>query len=322
VEKEGGTLSVGDSLWLSLTTITTVGYGDQYAATAGGRIATVILLYLVGLTCFPYAIGQILEYLMEGHERRRRGMNDLRGEVRNHILIVNFPNAQKVRRIITQLRGDPLTAERPIVLVADGLEMLPFEEKGVHFVKGSPEESETLLRANVHEASAAVILGLRTDHRTSDAVTAAAVSILEGLNPDLPTVAECANVERLDLFRFCRCDSIIPMEDIAAKLLVQEVREPGVAPFLSELLSTEAGSEFYSAVTQLAGWTFGELLMGLTQTKRRLIPVGLIRQGKKMVNPPPDTAIEAGDRVVLIGWERTDWSAVEAELRAWASETG
>jgi voltage-gated potassium channel len=283
-------------------------------------VATAILLYLVGLACFPYAIGQILEYLVEGHERRRRGMNDLRGEVRDHLLIVNFPNAQKVRRIIAQFRGDPLMAQCPLVIVAEELETLPFEEKNVHFVRGSPEESETLLRANLLEARAAIILGPHTDRRTSDAMTAAAVSVIEGLNPHLPTVAECASVERLDLFRFCKCDSTIPVEDIVAKLLVQEVQDPGVAPFLSELLSTELGSEFFSEVTQLAGWTFGELLVGLARTNLRLIPVGLIRQGQKMVNPPPEAKIEAQDRVVCIGYERPDWPQVEAQLRALAAD--
>ena len=314
--EEGETLSVSDSLWLSLTTITTVGYGDLSAASTGGRVATVLLLYMVGLACFPYAVGQVLEYLVEGNERRRCGMEDLRGELRDHIVVVNFPNAQKVRRIIEQLRGDALTEKCPIVIVAEELEALPFEEKNVFFVKGSPEESETLLRADIPEARAAIILGPHTDRRTSDAMTAAAVSIIEGLNPNIPTVAECANVERLDLFRFCQCDSIIPMEDIAAKLLVQEVQDPGVAPFLSELLSTETGSEFYSVVTQLSGWTFGEMLVALAQMDLCLIPVGLIRNGKKQVNPPSDTEIEPGDRIVLIGCERVDGAEIEAQLQA------
>lgn len=41
--------SLGNATWLTLTTATTVGYGDMSAATTQGRLATVLLIYLGGI---------------------------------------------------------------------------------------------------------------------------------------------------------------------------------------------------------------------------------------------------------------------------------
>ena len=60
-------LTLWDSFWCSFTTITTVGYGDYSAATLGGRIATMVLLYGVGLASFPYVITQIVDTSVERH---------------------------------------------------------------------------------------------------------------------------------------------------------------------------------------------------------------------------------------------------------------
>ena len=96
-------LTPWDSVWLSFTTITTVGYGDYSATTVGGRIATMVLLYLVGLACFPYVITQIVDIAVEGQNNRRYGLIDCRDLVDNHIVIVNFPSELRVAAIIDQL---------------------------------------------------------------------------------------------------------------------------------------------------------------------------------------------------------------------------
>ncbi len=54
-------LSFGDALWMGLTTVTTVGYGDISPSTAGGRIITIICLYAFGIS--------ILAHILKYHRR-------------------------------------------------------------------------------------------------------------------------------------------------------------------------------------------------------------------------------------------------------------
>ena len=107
-EKQVQDISIWDSFWLSFTTITTVGYGDISAKTIQGRLATMILLYFIGLASFPYLITQVVDLTVEGANERRRGFADLRDYLRGHIIVVNFPDELTIDAIIDQLSSDPL----------------------------------------------------------------------------------------------------------------------------------------------------------------------------------------------------------------------
>ena len=50
-------LSLEDAIWLTMTTITTVGYGDMSATTTFGRLATILLMYLVGIFLLALFVG-------------------------------------------------------------------------------------------------------------------------------------------------------------------------------------------------------------------------------------------------------------------------
>ena len=91
-------LSVGDSFWYSMISITTIGYGDLSATTIGSRIGTIIFITVVGLTAFTAWAGMIINWLIDLQHKERTGMGWL--FVKEHILIINYPNESRVRQII------------------------------------------------------------------------------------------------------------------------------------------------------------------------------------------------------------------------------
>lgn len=84
-------LGAVDALWLTLTTLTTVGYGDLSAATPAGRLATVLLLYLVGITVLAQLTSDYIDYRIE--RRRRMLEGKWSWDMRDHLLIVIRPGA-------------------------------------------------------------------------------------------------------------------------------------------------------------------------------------------------------------------------------------
>ena len=63
----------GDSIWWGLVTIATVGYGDRYPVTHGGRLVGVLLLF-AGVALFSVLTGFIANaFLTPAHRRIRRG---------------------------------------------------------------------------------------------------------------------------------------------------------------------------------------------------------------------------------------------------------
>ena len=55
---------IGDSIWWAFVTALTVGYGDMYPVTAGGRIVAVALMHSVILVVAPLIIGRLLSRVL------------------------------------------------------------------------------------------------------------------------------------------------------------------------------------------------------------------------------------------------------------------
>ena len=63
---------------------------------------------------------------------------------KNHLLIVNFPNERRIRRIIDEFVHDPIYKDDEIVVVTDQIDSFPSALRNVYFVRGSPLEEGDL----------------------------------------------------------------------------------------------------------------------------------------------------------------------------------
>ncbi|MFJ1749098.1 potassium transporter TrkA [Streptomyces sp. NPDC088116] len=90
---------------------------------------------------------------------------------------------------------------------------------------------------------------------------------------------------------------VIDVDDIAVRLIVQSHRQSGLSTVFNELLSF-MGNEIYSwAEPALAGSGYGESLSAFELG----VPIGLHREdGGILVNPPMDTVIGRGDRLLMV----------------------
>ena len=86
-------LTFEDSLWYSIISITTIGYGDFSATTTAARISTVLFVIMIGLSTFSILFGTIIDWLAEIALRGDRGMSTI--HARNHTLVVHFPSESR-----------------------------------------------------------------------------------------------------------------------------------------------------------------------------------------------------------------------------------
>ena len=127
-------LTWSDAIWWAFVTMTTVGYGDFFPATAAGRYLIGIPTMVFGISILGYLLSTVATYLIEARSKELKGMLEL--NVKDPILIIHYPDKERFLTLLRDLCADDKTAKLPIVLVDDTLEELPevLMEAGVQLV--------------------------------------------------------------------------------------------------------------------------------------------------------------------------------------------
>jgi voltage-gated potassium channel len=294
-----------DAFWWAVVTMTTVGYGDFFPDSFGGRYLIGLPTMVFGIGLLGYTLSEVAAFLIENKSKGVRGMKAINDS--GHILLIHFSDVTKLELLVRELAADSATKGRAVVLIDDALEELPGElqELGVKFVRGNPARLATLERANYAEASHAIVLAKDPKDPRSDDLTLAVAMTLEGLHSGIHSVLECVDAESTEILRRTGCDSIVCASHFSSSLLVQELIDPGVQAVFAELTSVSVGQQFFVVPIQaMREWTYAELKGWAAP--RRLLPVGLKRAGEVHLNPEDGFKVDAQDEAVLIGAERLE----------------
>ena len=294
-------LSFVDAAWWTLVTITTVGYGDIYPATVGGRIVGVFLM-LFGIGFLGMLTATLASTFVEDRRREGKGMQPISST--RHFVVCGWN--YKAREIIEEIQADEKARDTPIVLIADIPEK-PLETEQVQFVSGvvSPE---TLEKANAKDAQVAIVLADESvEAHTRDARTILDTLTIKTTYPDLYTCVELVDQKNIAHCKMAKADEIIVTGAMSTNLLVQGALDHGITQLISELVSNRFGSAMYkiAAPQASAGLSFVDALTTLKKDHNLiLVAVESHKQEKFLANPPNDYIIDTEDQLIVIGQER------------------
>lgn len=233
----------GDALWLTLTTMTTVGYGDLSAATPLGRAATVLLLYVAGITLLAQLASDYIDYRLKRKESMIKGR--WRWQMNDHVLIINSPAnnaAVYFDRLVQQLRATRELHDTPVQILTEAFpDGLPdhLREQGVVHHHGEPSDPQAL--AAVTPESARVIIVLASDEysRVSDSITLDVLTQLRDLcGTSLPyTVAECVHEDSRRRLELAGASTSLRPIRAYPEMLVRSLVAPGAEKILENLFT-------------------------------------------------------------------------------------
>jgi len=299
---ENPELRWSDGLWYTVVTMTTVGYGDFFPKTMGGRFLIGWPVMAFGIGLLGYALSVIAATLITSKSKEIRGMSSF--ELKNHLIVFNFPALAKIERILDELSLDPSFGRSiSVVLVDEFLEELPLElqKRGVHYVRGNTVRDETLTRAGIDHAGHAVILCRNPRDPASDNLNVAIALAIEGRNRKANTVVECVDPASEELLRKAGCDRIVCTSRFDSHFLSQELLNPGVQDVIDDLLSARDGQQIYFIKVSRDA-AFGELEK-ICREKRH-IAIGISSSGATRLNIPASTMVSKGDSLITIGPSR------------------
>lgn len=295
-------LTWGDGFWYTIVTIATVGYGDFFPKSAGGRFLVGWPIMIVGIGLLGYALSMVAAALVTSKTREVRGMSSF--NLKDHLVIFNFPGLAKVQRVLEELSLDSnFNRQCPVVLIDEQLEELPLElqKLGVQFVRGNPARDETLTRAALDKASHAIVLCRTPGDPNSDNLNVAITLAIEARCRTVQTVVECADPASEELLHKAGSDRVVCTARFDSLFISQELLNPGVQAVISDLFSARGGQQIYFTPLSRAE-TFREL----SDRCRALghLALGLNTSAGVQLNVPDEVRVAAGEQVVSIGASR------------------
>lgn len=289
-----------DSVYMTVITLATVGYGETNPLTPHGRIFTMLLI-LGGIGLMTYAFSTITSVIVEGDLtdafRRRRMQKDI-DRLEGHYLVCGAGHAGSV------IASELLRTQRPFVLIdKDPGHLAKFTERvgdGRYFtIEGDATADEVLKRAGV-ERAAGVFAVLHTDQDNAFVALSA-----KGLAPKTRVV--CAARElgvREKLFR-SGADNVVNPEYIGGLRMASEMIRPATVGFLDAMIREKGDIFRFEEVDVPAASPFVgkpiEELKGSGGNAPLLTAIQPAGSSKYEINPSPSRAIAAGDKLVMLG---------------------
>ena len=304
-------LSFIDSLYLTVITLTTVGYGDltpHNNMPEGGNPYIVelfaIILILFGIGSFLYVMGVITEYVVSGDliiERRRKRMHKLISALRDHYIICGAGRAGVY--MMQELKA----TVRPFVVIEKSEERIRevlavFDD--LLYIQGDSTHDEVLKQAGLKYAAS--VMAALPDEKDNLFVAMFLSHYRKEHGKRFRIGAKVEHFKKMaPKIRSAGADCVISPERISSRRMISEMFRPSVTTFLDRMLKDERAvmriEEFViSPESVFVGTTLREARI---PEKIGLLIVAMRKGGISgfIQNPDAGQTIDAGDVLICMG---------------------
>jgi voltage-gated potassium channel len=284
--------SVLDSLYMTVITIASVGYGETHPLNDPGRIFTMFLIF-AGCGVLIYAISTITAFVIEGELnvilRKRKIMKKIE-QLTNHFIVcgVDFTGRFAVEEL--QKCGYDYVVVEKDAERADNL-----EKSGMLVICGDATRDNVLISAGIHNAS-----GLITTLH-SDAENLLVTFTAKRLNEKLRVISRTVEEENDMKLRQAGADGVVSPNRIGGLRMASELMRPAVVSFLDIMLRDTDKNIRVSEIT-ISG---GSPKIGQTIAESGLSSVegaGLmaVKVAEKWIYNPAQTTVLQPDMVLIM----------------------
>ena len=284
-----------DALYMSVITVTTVGFKEVHELDQAGRIFTVILI-LCGVGAFTYTITSIGNYLIAGELQGflgQRRMEKQINQLKNHYIVCGFG------RMGYQVADEFRREKKEVVIVERSEEAAQrAREDGYPVVIGEVGDDDILKQAGIERAT-----GLVTAI-DDDATNVLVALSARALREELFIVAR-ANFEGTESKLISAgANRVLWPYGISGRRLAQMALRPAVVEFLELVMHDEELELLLEEMTVAIGSKLEGIAIqasGIRGATGAMIVAIRQRTGKMLVAPSPETVLQAGDIAVALG---------------------
>jgi voltage-gated potassium channel len=284
-----------ESLYMTVMTITTVGFGEIWPMSHNGRIFTIFLM-LGGIFTLFYAVGEITRTVVSGQLQaalgRQRMERSLAG-LHNHMIVCGF--GRMGRLVCKEFANEHI----PFVVVEKNEDLLKnlHSEYGLA-VHGDATLDDTLRQAGIDRARALVTLV------ASDADNLYITMSARLLSDKIFIVARAEDERDEQKLIRAGANRVVSPYMIGGSRVAQAVLRPTVVDFIELATKTEHLEIQIEEVQIAPGGRLVHVALKDSQVRQQfgIIIVAIKKaSGKMTFNPPGEAVMEAGDILIVLG---------------------
>lgn len=284
-----------DALYMTMMTVTTVGYGEPHKLSDAGRVFTIFLM-LGGVFTLFYVMGEIIRAIVSGEVKvimGRQQMEQALSRLNRHLIVCGFGR-------MGQLVCREFAAQKmPFVVIESSSDLLE-NFKVAHGIPlhGDATSDEVLRLAGVERARALVtVVG-------SDADNLFITMSARLLNDRLLIVARAGDEQCEKKLLRAGANRVISPYVIGGAVVARAVLRPHVLDFIELATRTEHLELQIEEVRVAPGSRLAGVALRDSHVRRELgITIVAVKKpsGQMVFNPPPDAVLEAGDILITLG---------------------
>ena len=281
-----------EAIYMSVITITTVGYGELYPLSEAGRVFTMFLL-LFGVGSLAFAAHAFTESMIErasSPARGKRVMEKKISRLKNHTIICGHGRVGAAAAEHLQESGKDF-----VVVENSPEECAMLQERGFLYLKGDATGENALIAAGIKKADSLLAL------LNSDPDNLFAVLTARELNPTLHIVARSESVSAESKILRAGADSIISPYASAGRRVADKImasaqkHHPGITVDETVLSGPKPG---WVEVDEQSGLADHAVEAASSLLEKQIL--GIRREGKDILAPAPDTELAMGDKLLIV----------------------
>lgn len=282
-----------DSLYMTVITLATVGYGETHPLSTAGRAFTIFLI-MGGLGIILTALTEITIFVVEGEMTgflRRRKMNQMIGKLSNHYILCGA--GKSGHHVLEELTR---TKRKAVVIESDPEKVIRLTEQKYLVVEGDATEDVTLQSAGIDRA-AGLVTTLPNDRDNLFVVITS-----RGLNPRLRVVAKVEDISGRNKFIRSGADAAISANFIGGLRMASELMRPDAVNFLDLMLRDNSELRVDEVKIGPQSKFNGKTLAHCDVFSSAGVVLVSLKKGNSFeFNPKPSTTLSAGDTAIVIG---------------------
>ena len=287
-----------EAFYMTIITITTVGFLEVHPLSDAGRIFT-SFLSVINIGIFFYGVTTIVGFIVEGEFRnffKHYNVTNKIETLNNHVIVCGY--GRNGKQVCEELKDDKL----PFLLIesnTEALEEFKANEENL-FIEGNATEDDILIAAGIERAKA-LITTLPEDPDNVYVVLTA-----RELNPNITIISRASIETSISKLKRAGANNVIMPEKIGGAHMASLVMKPDIMEFIAQLTGQDNDISLAFEELSLSSISDEHSHQSIkdldVRNKTGANIIGLKnKEGEFLINPHPDTEISSDHSLIILG---------------------